>query len=274
MAAEGESLMATEANGSVAPLDVEDLRGKVRLMYEAVARHPHDGHFHFEMGRGLMERLGYPRVDLDQVPAAALESFAGVGYFFDLAALKPDETVIDLGSGSGSDAFIAARHVGRTGIVIGIDMTDGQLEKAAALARANSYAQIEFREGLIEELPLPEGEADCVISNGVINLAPDKRKVFAEAARVLRSGGRFAFADIVTDQQLPADVTCNTTLWAACIGGAAQQDDYRAQIEAAGLRVVSARENVAYAFVSKSAQSATKQYGVKSMSFLAVKETR
>lgn len=267
--------MATETNGtSLAQLDVEDLRGKVRFMYQAVARQPHDGHFHFEMGRGLMERLGYPHADLDAVPAAALESFAGVGYFFDFAALTSGETVVDLGSGSGGDAFIAARHVGPSGRVIGIDMTDAQLEKATTLARAHNYPQVEFREGLIEELPLRDGEADCVISNGVINLAPDKTKVLAEAARVLRPGGRFAFADIVTDLQLPANVTCNTTLWAACIGGAAQRDDYRAQIEAAGFRVVSARENMEYAFLSKSAQSATRQFGVKSMSFLVVKEAR
>lgn len=265
--------MATETNGtSVARLDIDDLRGKVRFMYQAVARQPHDGHFHFEMGRGLMERLGYPHADLDAVPAAALESFAGVGYFFDFAALTPGETVADLGSGSGSDAFIAAHHVGPSGRVIGVDMTEAQLEKATALARAHAYAQVEFREGLIEELPLRDGQVDCVISNGVINLAPDKTKVFSEVARVLRPGGRFAFADIVTDVQLPANVICNATLWAACIGGAAQHDDYRAQIEAAGLRVVSARENVAYAFLSKSAQSASRQYGVKSMSYLAVKE--
>jgi ubiquinone/menaquinone biosynthesis C-methylase UbiE len=265
--------MATETNGTgVAPLDVDDLRGKVRFMYQAVARQPHDGHFHFEMGRGLMERLGYPHADLDGVPAAALESFAGVGYFFDVAALTSGETIADLGSGSGSDAFIAAHYVGRSGRVIGIDMTDAQLEKARTLAHTYDYPQVDFREGLIEELPLRDGEVDCVISNGVINLAPDKAKVFAEVARVLRRGGRFAFADIVTDLQLPANVTCNTTLWAACIGGAVQRDDYRTQIEAAGLRVVSARENVAYAFLSKSAQIATRQYGVKSMSFLAVKE--
>lgn len=259
---------------SVAPLDVEDLRGKVRFMYQAVARQPHDGHFHFEMGRRLMERLGYSPIELDRVPAAALESFAGVGYFFDFAALTPGETVVDLGSGSGSDAFMAALKVGRSGRVIGIDMTDAQLEKATTLARTNGIAQVEFREGLIEQLPVGDGEADCVISNGVINLAPDKSRVFAEAARVLRSGGRFAFADIVTEVALPENITCNSTLWAACIGGAAQRDDYRAQIQAAGLRVVNARINDEYAFLSKSAQNASRQYGVKSMSFLAVKETR
>ena len=272
-AAKGERIMAQETNETtLVQLDVDDLRGKVRIMYQAVARQPHDGHFHFEMGRGLMERLGYPQSDLDHVPAAALESFAGVGYFFDVAGLSAGETVVDLGSGSGSDSFIAARQVGRSGRVIGIDMTDAQLEKATSLARAHDVAQVEFREGLIEELPLRDGDVDCVISNGVINLAPDKTKVFAEVARVLRRGGRFAFADIVTDVQLPANVTCNTTLWAACIGGAAQRDAYRAQIEAAGIRVVSVRENVAYGFLSKSAQNASQQYGVKSVSFLAVKE--
>lgn len=267
--------MATAPDGAtVAQLDVEDLRGKVRFMYDAVARHPHDGHFHFEMGRGLMERLGYPAADLDAVPAAALESFAGVGYFFDLARLTAGDTVIDLGSGSGSDAFVSARHVGRAGRVIGVDMTDAQLEKASTLARTQGYASVEFRKGLIEDVPCPDGEATCVISNGVINLAPDKVQVFAEVARVLRPGGRFACADIVTDVQLPASVTCNATLWAACIGGASQRDDYRAQMEAAGLRVVSVRENAEYRFLSKSAQSATREYGVKSVSLLAVKEAR
>jgi ubiquinone/menaquinone biosynthesis C-methylase UbiE len=255
-----------------AQLDVEDLRGKVQHMYEAVARHPHDGHFHFEMGRAMAERLGYPATDLDRVPAPAIESFAGVGYYFDLAALQPGERVVDLGSGSGMDALMAALYVGPSGRVIGIDMTDAQREKASGLALAAGFVQAEFRPGLIEEIPVGAGEADCVISNGVINLCPDKERVFAEAARVLRPGGRLAIADIVTDLPLPPNVTCNATLWAACIGGAAQQDAYRAAIEAAGLRVVSARENSAYAFLSKSAKNASQEYGVKSISLVAVKE--
>lgn len=257
---------------AAAPLDVDDLRAKVHHMYEAVARHPHDGPFHFDMGRALAERLGYGARDLDRVPAPAIESFAGVGYYFDLAALQPGERVVDLGSGSGMDAFIAALQVGAKGSVIGIDMTDAQREKASELARRAGVAHTEFRPGLIEEIPLAAGDADCVISNGVINLCPDKARVFAEAARVLRPGGRLAIADIVTDRPLPANVTCNATLWAACIGGAAQQDLYRAAIETAGLRVVRIRENPAYAFLSKSAQNASRDYGVKSISLLAVKE--
>ncbi|HXH25591.1 MAG TPA: methyltransferase domain-containing protein [Vicinamibacterales bacterium] len=253
-------------------LDVDDLRQKVQQMYRAVARDPQAGHFHFETGRQLAERLGYPAEDLDAVPPAALESFAGVGYFFDLARLRPGERVVDLGSGSGTDSFVAAHHVGAAGHVTGIDMTDAQLEKAAALARAGGAAQVEFREGLLEALPLEGAAADCVISNGVINLCPDKRTVFAEAARVLRPGGRLAIADIVTESPLPSDVTCNATLWAACIGGAAQQDDYRAAIEAARFRIVAVRENRQYAFRSASAQHASRRYGVKSVSLLAIKE--
>jgi ubiquinone/menaquinone biosynthesis C-methylase UbiE len=203
---------------------------------------------------------------------AALESFAGVGCYFDLAAFQPGEKVIDLGSGSGTDAFVAALHVGHAGRVVGIDMTDGQIEKARGLARAAGFVQVEFCESLIEAVPLEDGVADCVISNGVINLCPDKRKVFAEAARLLRPGGRLALADIVTDLQFPSDITCNATLWAACIGGAAQRDEYREAIQAAGFCVMTVRENPAYVFSSKSAQNAVRDYGVRSISLLAVKE--
>ena len=266
--------MATPTQSTAtAQLDVQDLREKVEQMYEAVARHPRDGHFHFEMGRALAERLGYPSTDLDRIPPPAIESFAGVGYYFDLAALQTGERVLDLGSGSGMDAFVAALRVGATGRVIGIDMTAAQREKASGLARAAGLTQVEFRPGLIEDVPIADGEADCVISNGVLNLCPDKARVFAEAARVLRRGGRLAIADIVTDIAMPANITCNATLWAACVGGAAQQDAYRAAIEAAGLRITIVRANPAYGFVSKSAQNASRDYGVKSISLVAVKET-
>jgi arsenite methyltransferase len=265
--------MATATpSASISPLDLDDLRDKVRQVYRAVAGQPQDEHFHFEVGRPLAARLGYAAADLDYLPAAALESFAGVGYYFDLAALQPGEHVIDLGSGSGTDAFVAALHVGHAGRVVGIDMTDGQLEKARHLARAGRFHRVEFREGLIEAIPVADGVADCVISNGAINLCPDKRKVFAEAARVLRPGGRLALADIVTDLQFPSEISGNATLWAACIGGAAQRDDYRAAIEAAGFCVMTVRENTAYSFRSKSAQNAGRDYGVRSISLLAVKE--
>ena len=267
-------MTSTPATASASALDVTDLRLKVQHMYEQVALDPHDGHFHFEMGRGLAERLGYPAAELDRVPAEAIASFAGVGYYFDLAALEPGERVIDLGSGSGMDAFIAASKVGTAGHVAGVDMTDAQLDKARRLADAGGVRNLELRKGLLEEIPAPDGAADCVISNGVINLCPDKSLVFAEIARVLRPGGRLALADIVTDVQLPENITCNATLWAACIGGAAQLDAYGAAIEGAGLRIAAVRANPEYQFLSRSAQNASRQYGVRSVSLLALKEAR
>jgi arsenite methyltransferase len=255
---------------SLLTVDVAELRGKVQDMYRQVAREP-QGEFHFEMGRALAERLGYAPEDLNHVPAEAIESFAGVGYYFDLAEIHEGETVLDLGSGSGMDSFLAARQVGPTGRVIGVDMTDAQLEKAAHLRDRFGFPWVDFRKGYLEELPVEDASVDAVISNGVINLCPEKERVFREMARVLRPGGRLALADIVTERQLPESVVCNSTLWAACIGGAAQQDRYRAEIEAAGLRVARTSENPQYQFLSKSAQGASREYGVKSIALLAVK---
>jgi arsenite methyltransferase len=239
-------------------------------MYREVAEEP-EKEFHFETGRPLAERLGYPTAELDAIPAPAIHSFAGVGYYFDLAAIKPDETVVDLGSGSGMDSFLAARQTGATGHVVGIDMTEAQLAKARRLATEHGFANIEFVEAHIERLPLETDSADVVVSNGVINLSPDKTKVFAEAARVLRPGGRLAVADIVTATQLPEGVTCDAALWAACIGGAMQRDDYREAIEAAGFEIDDLKENDQYRFVSERADNATQKYGVKSVSLLARK---
>jgi arsenite methyltransferase len=243
--------MATKA-----AFDPKELESKVKAMYRSVAENP-DGEFHFEMGRAMAERLGYAPADLDRIPAEAIESFAGVGYYFRLADPKPGETVVDLGSGSGMDTFIAALSVGPRGKVIGVDMTDEQ--------------HVTYVKGYIEQAPLPDGLADLVISNGVINLATDKPKVFGEAGRLLKSGGRFAISDIVTEVQLPESIVCNSTLWAACIGGAAQQDNYRRMIEAAGLKLVKEEDNPQYQFISDNAKGASKTFGVKSISLLAVK---
>jgi arsenite methyltransferase len=251
--------------------DPKTLEAKVKDMYRAVAENP-EGEYHFEMGRELAERLGYPVDDLDRIPAASIASFAGVGYYFHLAAVRPGETVVDLGSGSGMDTFVAALHVGERGSVIGIDMTDEQRAQAEKLRLQNGFANVRYLNGYIEEVPLADATADVVISNGVFNLAPDKPKVFREAARLLKTGGRLAIADIVTEVQLPETIVCNSTLWAACIGGAAQEDSYRRLIEAAGLRVVQIEDNTAYNFISDSARSASVKYGVKSVSVLAVKK--
>ncbi|MFZ1105315.1 MAG: methyltransferase domain-containing protein [Hyphomicrobiaceae bacterium] len=252
------------------PFDPKELEGKVKAMYRSVAENPH-GEFHFEMGRAMAERLGYAPTDLDRVPKEAIESFAGVGYYFHLADLKPGETVLDLGSGSGMDTYIAALKVGPGGKVIGVDMTDEQRAKAEHLRDRDGFKGITYLKAYIEEVPVPDASVDVVISNGVINLATDKAAVFREAARLLKSGGRLAISDIVTEAKLPETIVCNSDLWAACIGGAAQQDNYRGQIEAAGLKVVKVEDNPSYQFISDNARGASKKFGVKSISLLATK---
>jgi ubiquinone/menaquinone biosynthesis C-methylase UbiE len=179
--------------------------------------------------------------------------------------------VLDLGSGSGTDAFIAALRAGERGSVIGIDMTDAQLEKAARLSREARFDNVQFRKGYIEHPPVDDSSVDLVISNGVINLSPDKHQVFAGAARALRADGRLAIADIVAETELPETVTCDASLWAACIGGAMQRDSYRAAIEAAGFELETIQENAGYQFVTERARNATKKYGVKSVSVVARK---
>jgi arsenite methyltransferase len=251
-------------------VDLQELETKVRDMYCHVARQPH-GQYHFEMGRPLAERLGYEPELLDRLPTGAIESFAGVGYFFDLANLEEGESVLDLGSGSGMDVFAAARHVGEAGRVVGVDMTPDQLEKSSRLRDEAGFGQVEFAEAHIESLPFDDASFDVVISNGVINLCPEKATVFAEAARVLRPGGRLAIADIVSEQQLKDSIVRDADLWASCIGGAAQQDTYRETIEGAGLRIEEMRENP-YRFISKRAIDACDKYGVRSVSLSAVKD--
>jgi SAM-dependent methyltransferase len=254
----------------MALFDPKELEAKVKAMYRTVAETPH-AEFHFEMGRGLAERLGYSPAELDKIPAEAIESFAGVGYYFQLANVQPGETVVDLGSGSGMDSFIAALKVGGAGKVFGVDMTDEQLSKAERLRVRDGFTKVKYVKGYIDDVPLPDGVADIVISNGVINLAVDKGTVFGESARLLRPGGRLAIADIVTDTELPDGITCNSTLWAACIGGAMQKDNYRARIEEAGLRVERIVPNDSYAFISDNARGASRKYGVRSVSVLATK---
>jgi len=254
-----------------ATVDTHELEAKVKDMYKHVAEQP-EGKYHFEMGRPLAERLGYPPDVLDRIPDGAIESFAGVGHFFDLADLGEGESVIDLGSGSGMDVFFAAERVGPSGSVVGVDFTAEQLEKARRIAEDAGYSQVEFREGRIERLPAEDASFDCAISNGVINLAPEKDPVFAEVARVLKPGGRLAIADIVSEQQMKESIVCDADLWASCIGGAAQQDAYREAIEGAGLRIEEWRENP-YEFISDRASDASAKYGVKSVSLRAVKPT-
>lgn len=260
------ALPQLDARGLV---DEERLERAIVEMYTEVAEHP-DGEFHFLTGRALAEGLGYDRGLLDRVPAEAIESFAGVGHHLGLAALREGECVVDLGCGSGTDLFCAALLVGATGRAIGIDMTRAQLRKAARLRDAGGFANVELVEGRIEAVALEDGIADCVISNGVINLAPDKAAVFAEAARLLAPGGRLALADIVSGRALVERTRRQTDLWAACIGGAIPRASYVAAIEDCGLRVEEVREN-RYAFLTAHALDACDKYGVVSVSLVAHK---
>jgi SAM-dependent methyltransferase len=264
--AQAETLPQLDASSLV---DGGRLEAKVVEMYRHVAREE-EGELHFEVGRGLAEHLGYPNELLDAIPAEALASFAGVGHHLDLAALEPGETVLDLGSGSGTDVFCAAVLVGASGRVVGVDITDAQLDKAARLRDREGLSQVELVEAHIEDLPFEGATFDAVLSNGVINLSPVKGRVFAEAARVLRPGGRLAIADIVSGRALKERTRRNVELWAACIAGAIPRTSYLEAIAAEGLRVGEVRRND-YRFVSERALDACSTYEVESVSLVAVK---
>ncbi len=194
------------------PVDPVALRDEVKAKYQEVAVDPH-GEFHFHTGRPLAKRLGYDDSIVDPLPDAAVESFAGVGNPFSLQPLAPDERVVDIGSGGGFDVFVAAQQVGPGGQVVGIDMTEEMLNKSRKTAADMGLSQVEFREGLIEEMPVEDGWADVVISNGVINLCPDKELVFEEINRVLKPGGRLQFADIANGAPVPEAALKDIDLW-------------------------------------------------------------
>jgi SAM-dependent methyltransferase len=251
-------------------VDPEELARHIAEMYRDVANEV-DTDLHFPTGRSLAEELGYPAALLDRLPAEAVRSFAGVGYHFGLARLLGTERVLDLGSGSGMDVFAAAAQLGAQGSVVGVDITPEQLAKAERLVRDR---HVSFRRARIEELPFDDASFDVVISNGVVNLSSDKRRVFAEAARVLRPGGRLALADIVTERQIAARTACQAELWAACIAGASQTELYLADIAAAGLKVQLVQPNPGYRFTSERAQRTSEKYGAHSISLLALKPIR
>jgi SAM-dependent methyltransferase len=193
-------------------IDVEYLRRQVQEKYTEVAVTPEKG-FHFHAGRPLAAMLEYPEPVVDAIPSFVMESFAGVGNPFLMGRLPVGATVVDLGSGAGFDSLIAALQVGPTGHVIGIDMTDAMLEKARAGARAMGLQNVEFRKGLIEELPFPDSSMDVVISNGVVNLVPDKGQAYREVYRVLRPGGLLQIADVVVRKRVPPDAVEDIDLW-------------------------------------------------------------
>jgi arsenite methyltransferase len=250
-------------------VDGERLEAEVKDMYRHVAREE-EAELHFEVGRELAEHLGYSAALLDAIPAEALVSFAGVGHHLDLAALQPGEAVLDLGSGSGTDVFCAAVLVGDSGRVVGVDITDEQLAKAARLRDRKGLSQVELVEAHIEELPFADASFDAVLSNGVINLSPVKGRVFEESARVLRPGGRLAIADIVSGRALKERTRRDVELWAACIAGAIPHSKYLEAIEGQGLEVEGVRKND-YRFISERALDACSTYEVESISLVARK---
>ena len=193
-------------------VDPVALREEVKNKYRAVASNP-SGEYHFHTGRVAAKRLGYDSAVVDAMPDAAVESFAGVANPFSLRPLEQGESVVDAGSGAGFDSFIAAHQIGPRGRVVGVDMLPEMLEKSRKTAELMGLKNLEFREGLLEEIPVEDGWADVVISNGVINLCADKKRVFSEIWRVLRPGGRLQFGDIASGQPIPESALRDIDLW-------------------------------------------------------------
>ena len=193
-------------------IDAEALHQEVQIKYAEVALSPTKG-FHFHTGRLLAERLGYPEETLDALPGECVESLAGLGNPFSMGEITPGETVVDVGCGAGFDSLVAGRMVGPTGSVIGVDMTAEMLRKARRSARRMRASNVSFRKGLVEKLPVKDASADVVISNGVINLVPDKETALKQIFRVLKPGGRLYLADIVVHKAVPDGAKQEIDLW-------------------------------------------------------------
>jgi len=202
----------SKQTSQVPQLDFEQLREAIRQEYAEVALKPEQG-FHFHTGRPLARILGYDDHWLEGIPERSIESFAGTGNPFSLGILRPGERVVDVGSGAGIDSLITARMVGSEGWVIGVDMTPAMLEKARRSAYEGGFTTVEFRQGLAESLPVLDSWADVVISNGVLNLTPDKDAALREVARVLKPGGRLQIGDILVQKPVPESAKRDIDLW-------------------------------------------------------------
>ena len=224
--------------------DTAFLQEQVRATYEAVAQNP-DGDFHFHRGpEYAAQYLGYDYDELKHLPAIATARFAGVGNPIQigdndpaLGAIRAGQVVLDHACGAGMDLLLAARRVGKSGKVIGVDMTAGMRAAATtAAAQAGMADVVEIRDGVYENLPVADASVDVVISNGVVNLAPDKTRVFAEIARVLKPGGHLFLADVVVQRELTLDARSNPVLWAACVGGALVESELTTLAQQVGLQ--------------------------------------
>jgi ubiquinone/menaquinone biosynthesis C-methylase UbiE len=203
------------------------------------------------------EVIGYLREDLEHVPEEAIMGL-GCGNPTAIADLKAGEVVLDLGAGAGVDVFLAANKVGPTGRVIGVDMTEEMVDKAKSIARDHGYHNVEFRLGEIEKLPVEDESVDAIISNCVINLSPDKSKVFREAYRVLKPGGRLTVSDIVSEGALPNEIKSDSNAWACCIGGALEHQEYLGKIKEAGFRNVQVESSKDFYMEGEGKQAPTK----------------
>jgi SAM-dependent methyltransferase len=214
-------------------MDRGKLRAAIEDAFTELALHP-ACEFHFISGPPLAARLGYTKEMLFGIPEWAVASFSGVGNPFLMGDMKPGETVLDIGCGSGMDALIAARQVGERGQVIGIDMTAAMIERAQQniMSARASNARIEW--GYAESMPLHDNSVDCVISNGVINLTPDKRDTIREVSRVLKPGGRLQIADVLVDVRIPDHALNLLHLWTHCVAGASHADDFTEILEECG----------------------------------------
>jgi SAM-dependent methyltransferase len=214
---------------------MSDILEAVRSRYGAVARSPLGGD---QQGvRAVAEAFGYSPAELTSIPAQANLGLS-CGNPTAMASLRPGEVVLDLGSGAGLDVFLAANKVGPRGRSIGVDMTPAMIERARENAARGGYTNVEFLESTIDRIPLPDGSVECVISNCVLNLAPDKPAVFAEIARVLKPGGRLAVSDIALKSELPEALARSLAAYVGCIAGAIRIEDYRAGLAAAGFEAV------------------------------------
>ncbi|MBX7158827.1 MAG: methyltransferase domain-containing protein [Acidimicrobiia bacterium] len=223
---------------TVSGVDPDALRAEVRDKYTEVATNP-EGRFHFHTGRKLAELLGYPVDVLDALPEEAVASFAGVDNPFAAGSIPAGARVVDFGSGGGFDCVVAATLVGAGGRIVGVDMTPAMLERSRRVAAALGLDNVEFREGILEQVPVDDGWADVVISNGVLNLVADKAGVLGEAARVLRRGGILQFADIAVGGEVPEAAKCDIELWTDCIAGGLSVDEWADLIGAAGFERLS-----------------------------------
>lgn len=251
------------------PVDVEALRADVRKKYHEVALLP-DASYHFHTGRELAATLGYDRDVVDLLPDRAVESFSGVGNPLSSQVPQRGDRVVDLGSGGGFDCFVAAGRVGPEGAVLGVDMTPEMLAKAQGTAAALGLDNVEFRDGLLEELPVEDGWADVVISNGVINLCAHKAAVFAQAFRVLRPGGAMVFADIANGRPVPDAAACEIDLWTGCIGGSQPLDAWKQLLDTAGFADIEVGPPID-AFGGSGGEQHARDYDVNAHVFLAHK---